>query len=158
MAEMTAPSTRGQGRRLAAAWFSDVVGSTEVAEELGDRRFGWLIDRYFAIARSALRRHSGREIGTAGDSMFAVFDAPGGALRAAFEVTAAVRDVGLEIRSGVHFGEVEHAAGGSVGGIALHIGSEWSRSRDRPRFSRPRPLSSSPRARGSGSRTGAHMR
>jgi class 3 adenylate cyclase/DNA-binding CsgD family transcriptional regulator/tetratricopeptide (TPR) repeat protein len=119
----TAPSTRGQGRRLAAAWFSDVVGSTEVAEELGDRRFGWLIDRYFAIARSALRRHGGREIGTAGDSMFAIFDAPGAALRAAFEATAAVRDVGLEIRSGVHFGEVEHDAGGSVGGIALHIGS-----------------------------------
>jgi class 3 adenylate cyclase/DNA-binding CsgD family transcriptional regulator/tetratricopeptide (TPR) repeat protein len=123
MAGMGSAPSGGLGRRLAAAWFSDVVGSTEIAEELGDRRFRWLIDRYFAIARSALRRHGGREIGTAGDSMFAVFDAPGAALRAAFEAAAAVRDVGLEIRSGVHFGEVEHDAGGSVGGIAVHIGS-----------------------------------
>ena len=116
------PSIGDRGRRLAAVWFCDVVGSTEIAAELGDRRFRWLIARYLAVARSALRRHGGREIDTAGDGMFAIFDAPAAALRAAIEATAAVRDTGLEIRSGVHLGEVEQDPDGRIGGIAVHVG------------------------------------
>lgn len=110
-------------RRLAAVWFCDVVGSSEIAAELGDRPFRWLIGRSLAVARSAARRHGGREIDTAGDGMFAIFDAPAAALRAGTEVSAAVRDLGLEVRSGVHLGEVEHDPDGSVGGIAVHIGA-----------------------------------
>jgi class 3 adenylate cyclase/tetratricopeptide (TPR) repeat protein len=121
--EVPTPSVGDRGRRLAAVWFCDVVGSTEIAAELGDRRFRWLIARYLAVARSALRRHGGREIDTAGDGMFAIFDAPATALRAAFEATAAVRDVGLEIRSGVHLGEVEQDPDRRVGGIAVHVGA-----------------------------------
>src|SRR5919197_6203465 len=124
MVEGTSASPiRDRARRLAAVWFCDVVGSTEIARELGDRRFRWLIDRYLALARSVLRQHGGREIDTAGDGVFAIFDAPAAALRAAFEATAAVRGVGLEIRAGVHLGEVEQDPGGRVGGIAVHIGS-----------------------------------
>jgi class 3 adenylate cyclase len=110
-------------RRLAAVWFCDVVGSTEIAEELGDRAFRWLIERFLAVARSAIRRGGGREIDTAGDGMFAIFDAPAAALRAAWEATAAVRDLGVEIRSGIHVGEVEQDPDGRVGGIAVHIGA-----------------------------------
>lgn len=117
------PSIGDRGRRLAAVWFCDVVGSTEIAAELGDRRFRWLIARYLAVARSALRRHGGRVIDTAGDGIFAIFDAPAAALRAAIEATAAVRDTGLEIRSGVHLGEVEQDRDGRVGGIAVHVGA-----------------------------------
>src|SRR6266511_321817 len=80
-------------RRSTRPWWPNwwgAVGSTEIAAELGDRRFRWLIGRYLAVARSALRRHGGREIDTAGDGMFAIFDAPATALRAAFEARAAV--------------------------------------------------------------------
>ncbi len=120
--DVPTPSIGDRGRRLAAVWFCDVVGSTEIAAELGDRRFRWLIARYLAVARSALRRHGGREIDTAGDGMFAIFDAPATALRAGFDATAAVRDFGLEIRSGMHLGEVEQDADHRVGGIAVHTG------------------------------------
>ena len=110
-------------RRLAAVWFCDVVGSTEIAEELGDRAFRWLIERFLAVARSAIHRSGGREIDTAGDGMFAIFDTPAAALRAAWEATAAVRDLGVEIRSGIHLGEIEQDPDGRVGGIAVHIGA-----------------------------------
>jgi class 3 adenylate cyclase len=110
-------------RRLAAVWFCDVVGSTEIAEELGDRAFRWLIERFLAVARSAIHGGGGREIDTAGDGMFAIFDAPAAALQAAWEATTAVRDLGVEIRSGIHLGEVEQDPDGRVGGIAVHIGA-----------------------------------
>ena len=110
-------------RRLAAVWFCDVVGSTEIAEELGDRAFRWLIERFLAVARSAIHRSGGREIDTAGDGMFAIFDAPAAALRAAREATTTVRDLGVEIRSGIHLGEIEQDPDGRVGGIAVHIGA-----------------------------------
>ncbi|HJP65440.1 MAG TPA: AAA family ATPase, partial [Actinomycetota bacterium] len=91
--------------------------------ELGDRRFRQLIARYLAAARAAVRRHGGREIDTAGDGMFATFDTPASALRAALESTTAVRAFGLEIRSGVHVGEVEQDPDGRVGGISVHFGA-----------------------------------
>ena len=87
-------------RRLAAVWFCDVVGSTKIAAELGDRPFRLLIARFLAVARSAIHRSRGREVDTAGDGMFAIFDAPAAALRAASETALAVRDLGLERTSG----------------------------------------------------------
>jgi class 3 adenylate cyclase len=117
------PSMGDPDRRLAAVWFCDVVGSTKIAAELGDRPFRLLIARFLAVARSAIHRSRGREVDTAGDGMFAIFDAPAAALRAASETALAVRDLGLEIRSGVHLGEVEQDADGRVGGIAVHVGA-----------------------------------
>ena len=112
-----------RSRRLAAVWFCDVVGSTDIAGELGDRRFRQIIARFFAILRATVRRNGGREIDTAGDGMFATFDTPAAALRAALESTEAVRTLGIEIRSGVHLGEVEQDADGRVGGITVHMGA-----------------------------------
>jgi eukaryotic-like serine/threonine-protein kinase len=99
------------------------VGSTEIAAELGDRRFRRLIARWLGIIRAVLRRHGGREVDVAGDGLFAVFDTPAAALRAAFEATSAVHELGIEMRSGVHLGEVELDTDGTVRGIAVHLGS-----------------------------------
>jgi hypothetical protein len=87
--------------------------------------------------------------------MFAIFDAPAAALRTAIEATAAVRDTGLEIRSGVHLGEVEQDREGRVSGIAVHVGAP-PRSPKRVRSLRLLPRASSPAARGSASRIGAN--
>ena len=106
-----------------AVWFCDVVGSTEIAGELGDRRFRQIVARFLAIVRSTLRRHGGVEIDTAGDGMFATFETPAAALTAAWEATAAVRSLGIEIRSGINLGEVERDPDGRVGGIAVHLGA-----------------------------------
>ena len=114
---------RQGARRLVAVWFCDLVGSTEIVGELGDRRFRWLVAQYLEVVRSALRRHGGREVDIAGDGLFATFEAPGAALRAAFEATAAVQALGVEIRSGVHVGEVEQDPDGRVGGIAVAVGA-----------------------------------
>jgi class 3 adenylate cyclase/tetratricopeptide (TPR) repeat protein len=112
-----------QGRRLAAVWFCDIVGSTEVAGELGDAAYRRLVAQYLAAVRSTLRRHGGREVDTAGDGVFATFDVPAAALRAALEATGVVRELGVEIRTGVHLGEVEQSADGTVRGIAVHLGA-----------------------------------
>ena len=106
-------------RSGSATWLARL----EIAEELGDRAFRWLIERFLAAARSAIHGGGGREIDTAGDGMFAIFDAPAAALQAAWEATTAVRDLGVEIRSGIHLGEVEQDPDGRVGGIAVHIGA-----------------------------------
>jgi class 3 adenylate cyclase len=122
VAGATGPRQEG-GRRLAAVWFCDIVESTGIAGELGDRRFRQIVTQFLATVRSALRRNGGREIDTAGDGMFAVFETPAGALGAALESAAAVRTLGLEIRSGVHVGEVEHDPDGRVGGITVIVGA-----------------------------------
>jgi class 3 adenylate cyclase len=110
-------------RRLAAVWFCDIVGSTEIAAELGDERFRRLLTRWLASIRAILRRRSGREVDVAGDGLFAVFETPAAALRAALEATRVVRELGIEVRSGVHLGEVEQAPDGPVAGIAVHLGA-----------------------------------
>ena len=119
----SAPRWAGGARRLATVWFSDIVGSTEIATELGDRRFRLIVAQYLAAARAALRRYGGREIDTAGDGMLATFDTPAAALRAALELAETVREFGVEVRSGVHLGEVEQDADGRVGGITVHLGA-----------------------------------
>jgi class 3 adenylate cyclase len=102
--------------------FTDIVGSTEHATRLGDRAWSLLLERHDALVRDALDRFRGQEIDSAGDGFLATFDGPARAVRCALAVRDAVRELGLEIRAGLHTGEVERA-GRSVRGIAVHIGS-----------------------------------
>jgi class 3 adenylate cyclase len=106
-------------RALATLLFTDIVGSTERARSLGDRRWRELLDRHHEAVRSELARFRGREVDTAGDGFFATFDGPARAIRCAHAAVDSVRELGLEIRAGLHTGEVE-LAGDSVRGIAVH--------------------------------------
>jgi class 3 adenylate cyclase len=109
-------------RVLATVMFVDIVGSTERASQLGDRRWRDVLDGYYAVVRRDLVRFRGREIDTAGDGIFATFDGPARAIRCACEIGRAVKSLGVEVRSGLHTGECE-VRGSSVGGIAVHIGA-----------------------------------
>jgi class 3 adenylate cyclase len=109
-------------RVLATVLFTDVVGSTETATRVGDRAWRSLLERHHQVIRRALARWRGREIDTAGDGFLATFDGPARAIRCAVAATEGIRDLGLQIRAGLHTGEVE-IAGGDVRGIAVHIGS-----------------------------------
>ncbi len=109
-------------RVLATVFFTDIVGSTEKAVELGDRGWHDLVERHHAVVRGQLGRFRGREIDTAGDGFFASFDGPARAIRCACAIRQAIRDLGLEIRAGLHTGEVE-LADGRPRGIAVHIGA-----------------------------------
>lgn len=110
---------REPDRVLTTLLFTDIVGSTTRAAELGDR--GWLevIERHHAIVRGELDRFRGREVDTAGDGFFATFDGPGRAIRAACAIRDQLQPLALEIRAGVHTGECE-LAGSAVRGIAVH--------------------------------------
>jgi len=112
-------------RVLSTVMFADVVGSTERASELGDRRWRALLDSYYAAARTEIERHRGRQVKTLGDGVLATFDGPARAVRCAHELTARTQELGLELRTGVHTGEVE-MMGDDVGGIAVHIGARVS--------------------------------
>ena len=121
------PDNRGMPRssarrRLLTVLFLDIVGSTALAHELGDARWRVVLTSFRAAVRHELKRHGGREQGTEGDSFFATFAEPAQALRAAAAIVAAVQDVGLDVRSGVHTGEIEELDG-TLGGIAVHIGA-----------------------------------
>ena len=107
---------------LATVLFTDIVGSTERAAELGDRRWRDLLDSHHALVRRELERFRGREIETAGDGFLATFDGPARAIRCACAIRDAVRALGLEIRAGLHTGECE-LMGDKLGGIAVHIGA-----------------------------------
>jgi pimeloyl-ACP methyl ester carboxylesterase len=109
-------------RMLATVLFTDIVGSTERAAAVGDRRWRELLEAHHGIIRRELERYRGREIDTAGDGFLAVFDGPARAVRCAAASAGAVRGLGLQIRAGVHTGEVE-MMGANVGGIAVHIGA-----------------------------------
>jgi class 3 adenylate cyclase len=109
-------------RVLATVLFTDIVGSTERARELGDRRWRDLIERHHELVRRDLARYRGREIDTAGDGFLATFDGPARAIRSAKAIVESVRTLGLEIRAGLHTGEVE-LAGDAVRGIAVHTGA-----------------------------------
>ena len=99
---------------------TDIVGSTEHAAELGDRGWRDLVQLHHDLVRGALRRHAGREVDTAGDGFFAVFDAPAAAVECALEIARRVKELGIEIRAGVHVGEVENVAG-KIGGLSVPI-------------------------------------
>jgi class 3 adenylate cyclase len=98
------------------------VGSTERAASLGDAAWKDLVERHHHVVRAMLSRYRGREIDTAGDGFFASFDGPARAIRCAEAVAGALGPLGIEIRSGIHTGEVE-AIDGKVGGIAVVIGA-----------------------------------
>jgi class 3 adenylate cyclase len=107
-------------RALVTLLFTDLVGSTEIATRLGDRGWRDLLEQHHAVVRRELSRFGGREIDTAGDGFFATFDGPARAIRCARAVVDAVRPLGLEIRAGVHTGEVEILED-KVAGIAVNI-------------------------------------
>jgi TolB-like protein/class 3 adenylate cyclase/Tfp pilus assembly protein PilF len=109
-------------RTVATVLFTDIVGSTETAQRLGDRRWRDVLARHHAFVRSQLHKYQGEEIATAGDGFLAVFESPALALLCAGTIRDGVREFGLEIRAGIHHGEIQRE-GGTVGGIALHIGA-----------------------------------
>jgi pimeloyl-ACP methyl ester carboxylesterase len=109
-------------RMLATVLFTDIVGSTDRARELGDRRWRDLLERHNDLVRRDLERFRGVEVDTAGDGFFATFDGPARAIRCARSIVESVRSVGLEVRSGLHTGECE-LSGDSVRGIAVHTGA-----------------------------------
>lgn len=109
-------------RVLATVLFTDLAGSTEKLAELGDRRWRELLSEHHARVRRQLARYSGRELDTAGDGFFAAFDGPARAIRCACAIIDSLRDLGLEVRAGLHTGECEQLDG-KVGGIAVHIGA-----------------------------------
>jgi class 3 adenylate cyclase len=109
-------------RVLATVLFTDIVGSTEKAVELGDRRWRELVERHHTTVRALLARYRGKEMDTAGDGFFASFDGPARAVRCALAIVEALRPLELEIRAGLHTGEVE-TIGGKVGGVAANIGA-----------------------------------
>jgi class 3 adenylate cyclase len=107
---------------LATVLFTDIVGSTAKAAELGDARWAELVERHHALVRRHLDRFRGREIDTAGDGFFAAFDGPIRAIRCACAILEAVRELGLQVRAGLHTGECE-TMGEKIGGIAVNIGA-----------------------------------
>jgi class 3 adenylate cyclase len=109
-------------RVLATVLFTDIVGSTEQAAKLGDRRWRELLERHHAAVRQQLDRYQGRELDTAGDGFFATFDGPARAIRAAQAIIGGVREVGLQVRAGVHTGECERHEG-KIAGIAVSAGA-----------------------------------
>jgi class 3 adenylate cyclase len=109
-------------RILATVLFTDIVDSTKRAAELGDRRWQELLQRHDATVRTLLARYRGTEIDTAGDGFFASFDGPARAVRCAIAITDAVRSLGIEVRAGLHTGEVERVHD-KIGGLAVNIGA-----------------------------------
>ena len=109
-------------RVLATVLFTDIVGSTERAAELGDRRWRELLSAHDAAVRRELERFRGREVDTAGDGFLAAFDGPARAVRCALSAGEAVQQLGVEIRAGIHTGECE-LDGPKVRGIAVHTGA-----------------------------------
>ena len=107
---------------LATVLFTDIVGSTERAQELGNREWGSLLERHHTTVREILSRYRGREIDTAGDGFLASFDGPARAIRCAVAVRDALAGLEIPVRSGLHTGEVE-SVGEKLAGIAVHIGS-----------------------------------
>jgi pimeloyl-ACP methyl ester carboxylesterase len=102
--------------------FTDIVDSTRRAATLGDHKWLDLLESYYALARRQLDRFRGREISTAGDGLFATFDGPARAVRCAQAIIENAKSLGIEVRAGLHTGEVE-VVGDKVGGIAVHIGA-----------------------------------
>ena len=109
-------------RVLATVLFTDIVGSTVLAAELADAAWRDLLEAHHARVRDQLARYAGREIGTTGDGFLAIFDGPARAVRCALALGDAVRPLGLEIRAGLHTGEIE-LSGNDVRGLAIHIGA-----------------------------------
>jgi class 3 adenylate cyclase len=109
-------------RVLATVLFTDIVGSTQRAAELGDRRWRELLDGYYGLARRELDRFRGHEVNTTGDGFLATFDGPARGIRCACAMRESARHIGIDTRAGLHTGECE-TMGEDVVGIAVHIGA-----------------------------------
>ncbi|MBA3776525.1 MAG: adenylate/guanylate cyclase domain-containing protein [Betaproteobacteria bacterium] len=109
-------------RVLATVLFTDIVGSTEHAARLGDRAWRDLLDSHHALVRKELARFRGREIKTVGDAFIATFDGPARAIRCACGIRDRVTEIGIQVRAGLHTGEIE-LIGDDIGGIGVHIGA-----------------------------------
>ena len=120
-----ARSTPEPDRVLATVMFTDIVGSTERAAELGDGRWRELLERHGMVTRRELARHRGCEVKAMGDGVLATFDGPARGIRCAQAITGAVRPLGIEVRAGLHTGECE-VMNDDVGGIAVHTGARVS--------------------------------
>ena len=107
-------------RMLATVLFTDIVESTRLASELGDRRWHRMLQQHNRVVREQLARFRGREVKTTGDGFLASFDGPARAIRAAHAIRAELAEHGLQIRAGLHTGEVE-LIGDDLGGIAVHL-------------------------------------
>jgi class 3 adenylate cyclase len=107
---------------LVTILFTDIVGSTELMVRLGDAAWRDLLRQHHALVRRELARFNGRELDTAGDGFFAVFDGPARAVRAAAAIVRAVKTIGLNVRAGLHTGECE-VSDGKVTGIAVSTGA-----------------------------------
>jgi DNA-binding NarL/FixJ family response regulator len=116
------PAGSDPDRILATVMFSDIVASTERAAQIGDRRWRALLDRHDELVRQQLTTHGGQEINTTGDGFLALFDAPARGIRCALAIRDQLRALGIQVRVGLHAGEVE-LRGNDVGGIAVHIGA-----------------------------------
>jgi class 3 adenylate cyclase len=117
------PPARAHARRLlATVLFTDIVGSTERAQVAGDQRWRELLDRHDELARRLVSREGGRLVKRTGDGILAVFDAPGRAVRCALGLRSELDDLGIQIRAGLHTGELD-VRDDDVGGIAVHIGA-----------------------------------
>jgi class 3 adenylate cyclase len=113
-------------RVLATVLFTDIVDSTQRAAALGDTEWRSILDAHFSMARSQIRRFRGREVKTLGDGILATFDGPARAVRCAQAIANSVKPLGIEIRAGLHTGEVEIRDDNDVGGIAVNIASRVS--------------------------------
>ena len=107
-------------RILTTLLFTDIVGSTEIAGRLGDRSWRQVLANHDEAVRSLLEMYRGREAGTTGDGFVATFDAPAQAILCGLAIAAAARGLGIEIRAGVHTGEIE-MAGRELRGVAVHL-------------------------------------
>jgi class 3 adenylate cyclase/pimeloyl-ACP methyl ester carboxylesterase len=113
-------------RVFATILFTDLVGSTETARQVGDSVWSRLMEQHHAVVRRELDRFDGEEIDTAGDGFFAIFDGPARAIRCALGIQGAVSRLGLEVRAGLHTGEVERPKGGKPRGLAVNVAARVS--------------------------------
>jgi pimeloyl-ACP methyl ester carboxylesterase len=122
-------SAPARDRVLSTVLFTDIVGSTERARELGDRGWHDVLDEHHARVRDVLEQYRGREVDTAGDGFFASFDGPARAIRAACAIRQDVEALGIQIRAGLHTGECELMRD-KIGGIAVHTGARVAAAAD----------------------------
>ena len=132
MLELLTGAQRGPrpDRLLATIMFTDIVGSTAMAADLGDRRWRELLDRHDELVRAEIKRFGGAVVQFIGDGTLSTFDRPGCAIECACALRETVKPLGIEIRAGVHTGEIE-LRGDDIGGIAVHIGARVAALADR---------------------------
>jgi class 3 adenylate cyclase len=120
----TRPRATGD-RVLATVLFTDIIGSTQRAAKQGDHAWRGVLDQFEAAVRAELQRFTGREVKMVGDEVVAIFDGPARAIRCADAIRTALASLHIEVRSGLHSGEIE-LRGDDIGGIAVHIGARIS--------------------------------